>query len=192
LVPTVLAKSRRITEYEFAGEVVDANGTSLSLGDQVFGLISPVKGIRNGQGALASYAFVSANDIVIRPPNVTPLEASGLACAGLTAYHAMFGIAKLEPGQTIFINGGSTSVGVFAIQLAKNIGCKIYASASGKNEQFVRDLGADEVSSRCCLPTVNERNFSVLGLHYSTASRTAIAKSAFTQIPYDPRGGRPP
>lgn len=53
--------------------------------------------------------------------------------------------ANLEAGQTILINGASTAVGSFAIQLAKLRGAKVIAVASGKNEQYVRGLGADEV-----------------------------------------------
>lgn len=47
---------------------------------------------------------------------------------------------------SVFVNGGSSSVGAFAIQIAKAKGATVWASASGKNEQFVRSLGADEVS----------------------------------------------
>ena len=99
----------------------------------------------NGYGALAEYTKVSAAHAAIRPKNVTPTEASGFLVAGLTAYQALFHIAKLEEGQSVFINGGSTSVGSFAIQLAKAKGARVAVSASGKNEQYVRGLGADEV-----------------------------------------------
>jgi NADPH:quinone reductase-like Zn-dependent oxidoreductase len=47
----------------------------------------------------------------------------------------------------VFINGGSSSVGAFAIQIAKAKGINVVASASAKNEELVRSLGADEVSS---------------------------------------------
>lgn len=63
----------------------------------------------------------------------------------MTGYQALFQVAKLEAGQTVFINGGSTSVGAFAIIFAKARGIKVVASASGKNEAFVRKMGADEV-----------------------------------------------
>ena len=56
-------------------------------------------------------------------------------------------LAKLEEGQTLFVNGGSTAVGAYAIQLAKLKGAKVVATASGKNEGYVRGLGADEVSA---------------------------------------------
>jgi NADPH:quinone reductase-like Zn-dependent oxidoreductase len=57
----------------------------------------------------------------------------------------MYHLAEVEPGQTVFINGGSSSLGAFSIQFAKAKGAKVIATASGKNESFVRQMGADEV-----------------------------------------------
>jgi len=96
------------------------------------------------QGTLAQYASVPADALVLRPSTVTPTEASGLALAGLTAYTAVIKNADIQPGQKIFINGGSTAVGAFAIQLAKIRGAVVTASASARNESYVRKMGADE------------------------------------------------
>ena len=74
-------------------------------------------------------------------------EAAGLGLAGLTAYQALFKVAMLEPGQSIFINGGSTAVGIYAIQLAKAIGCIVTVSASGKRKELMHSLGVDHVSA---------------------------------------------
>ena len=63
----------------------------------------------------------------------------------MTAYHALFHDLKLEPGQSLFINGGSTAVGIFAIQLAKAHGCTVTVSASTGREEFLRSLGIDNV-----------------------------------------------
>ena len=101
--------------------------------------------LSSGCGALAQYTKMLASEAVPRPKNATPTQAAGLGIAGLTAYQALEDIAKLEAGQSVFVNGGSTAVGSFAIQLAKAKGAKVAASASGKNEQYVRDMGADEV-----------------------------------------------
>lgn len=49
---------------------------------------------------------------------------------------------------SVFVNGGSSAVGAFAIQFAKARGCTVWASASGKNGDFLKGLGVDEV----CLP----------------------------------------
>jgi NADPH:quinone reductase-like Zn-dependent oxidoreductase len=54
-------------------------------------------------------------------------------------------IAKVEPEQTVFINGVSSATGAFAIQIAKAKGARVVATASAKNEQVIRNLGADEV-----------------------------------------------
>jgi len=107
-------------------------------------MVHPLAALWHRQGSLATYTAVASSQIVHRPSNVSAVEAAGLTITGLTAYQALFNLAKIEAGQTVFINGGSTSVGAFAIQLAKAKGCRVIASASAKNEDFVRELGADE------------------------------------------------
>lgn len=144
LIPNSFFK--RIAEHDYAGEVVDPNGyPRFKAGDQVFGAISVADSLKTGQGALAQYAYASAKSITHRPGDISPNEASGIAIVAATAYAALYQIGKLEAGQRIFINGGTTSVGMYAVQFAKALGCKVYASGSGKNEEFLRNLGVDEV-----------------------------------------------
>lgn len=83
-----------------------------------------------------------------RPSNITPIEAAGISLTALTAYQAIHHIAKAEPDQTVFVNGGSSATGAFAIQIAKAKGARVVATASAKNEQVIRELGADEVCPR--------------------------------------------
>ena len=103
------------------------------------------------QGVLAQYSKVNADQVVIRPANITPTQAAGITLAALTAYQALFDTIKLDADQTIFINGGSTAVGACAIQFAKFKGARVIATASAKNEEFVRKMGADEVCFQCWL-----------------------------------------
>ena len=49
----------------------------------------------------------------------------------------------MKKGQTILIHAGAGGVGGYAIQLAKEIGATIFTTASQKNHEYVRDLGAD-------------------------------------------------
>ncbi|TFK42999.1 hypothetical protein BDQ12DRAFT_710172 [Crucibulum laeve] len=142
-MPGFMQKIPRIAEHDLAGEIVDANGTGFTNGDQVFGWISAELNGKTGQGALAQYVRMPADHLVVRPPNISPVEASGVTLTGQTAYLAL-DMAKLEAGQTIFVNGGSTAVGTYAIQLAKAAGAKVVATASEKNEEFLRTLGVDE------------------------------------------------
>ncbi|KAI9063119.1 NAD-P-binding protein [Trametes sanguinea] len=145
LVPGFLLRRIQAAEYDLAGVVVDGNSTGLKEGDQVFGWIPVPLSLSSGQGALQQYARLPAANLVIRPPTVTPTQAAGFCVAGLTAYQALEGIAHIKEGQSVFVNGGSTAVGAFAIQLAKARGAKrVGASASAKNEEFVRKQGADE------------------------------------------------
>ena len=144
LVPNSFFK--RIAEHDFAGEVVDPNGDPrFKVGDQVFGTVPLPESLKTGQGALAQYVYAPAKSTTLRPDHISPNEASGIPIVAMTAYAALYQVGKLEAGQRVFINGGTTSVGMYAVQFAKALGCKVYASASGKNEEFLRNLGVDEV-----------------------------------------------
>lgn len=144
LVPNSFFK--RIAENDFAGEVVDPNGEArFKVGDQVFGTIPMPESLRTGQGSLAQYAYVPAKSTTHRPEGISPNEASGITIVALTAYSALYQMGKLEAGQRVFINGGTTSVGMYAVQFAKTLGCTVYASASGKNKEFLENLGVDTV-----------------------------------------------
>jgi len=162
LLPNIMAGRPRVAEYDLSGVVVDANGTRFKNGDHVFGWV-PSSKHRNpraftlflttyqdqarstNQGALMEYCKLSANWLVNRPPNVTPIQSASFSLTGLTAYEVIFNRCDVQPGQRLFINGGSTSVGIFAIQLAKIRGAHVTVSASGGKEDLLRSLGADEV-----------------------------------------------
>ena len=140
---------KRSPELEFAGEIVDAEPASgFAPGDKVVGLVAPFLHILERRGALAQYILVKPGELVKRPEFLNPIEGSGVIGVGLTAYQALFETAKLkqEPGQFVFINGGGTSVGMYAIQLAKFYGLRVAASTSPKNAKLVTELGAEVCS----------------------------------------------
>lgn len=105
---------------------------------------------KTAQGSLAEYTKVPEECLVPKPEHVKPTEAAGLGYAGLTAYQGLFKTLKLEPGQSVFINGGSTSVGMYAIQMAKAKGCTVTVTGSTKKEELLRSLGADHVRPVLC------------------------------------------
>ncbi|KAI0035981.1 hypothetical protein K488DRAFT_42183 [Vararia minispora EC-137] len=147
LLPNFAAGRPTIAAFEFSGVIVDGNGTEWQSGDNIVADLDPRRTFKTKQGALAEYVFVPEKNMVRRPERVTPIEASGVLLVGQTAWQALFhvgGLSEDGAGQTIFISGGSTAVGSFAIQFAKAKGYRVIATASGKNEQYVRDLGADE------------------------------------------------
>jgi NADPH:quinone reductase-like Zn-dependent oxidoreductase len=79
------------------------------------------------------------------PTSYRILTAAALALIGLTALSAIEDTLKLQPGETILIQGGAGGVASLAMQLAKHIGARVITTASAANHVYVRGLGADEV-----------------------------------------------
>ncbi len=126
----------------------DIAGTVAAVGDGVenFQQGEAVYGMTrsNLSGAYAEYAIANADEIAPKPESLNFEEAAATPMCSLTAWQAMFDVAHLSSGQRILITGASGGVGSMAVQLAKAKGAFVIGTASGKNEQFVRDLGADE------------------------------------------------
>ncbi|KAJ7175746.1 hypothetical protein C8R46DRAFT_989846 [Mycena filopes] len=150
-LPNFMAGRPHIMEQDVAGIVVDPNGSEFSVGDRVFGA-SPDPKI----GTLAQYAVIPSSSLALKPTNVSAVEAAGLAIVVATAYQALVVQLRIESGQTVFINGGSSAVGASAIQIAKSMGCKVVATASGRNRDFLRSLGVDEFIDYTEAPLVKQ------------------------------------
>jgi NADPH:quinone reductase-like Zn-dependent oxidoreductase len=120
-------------------EVVGNNVENFQQGDAVYGMT-----LSNLSGAYAEYAVAKADAIAPKPESIDFEEAAAIPIGALTAWQAMFDVANLSSGQRILITGASGGVGSMAVQLAKAKGAFAIGTASGKNEQFVRDLGVDE------------------------------------------------
>jgi reticulon-4-interacting protein 1, mitochondrial len=85
-----------------------------------------------------------------KPDFLSYEEASSILVCALTAYQYLlkFPKAPLSKGQSVFINGGSGGVGIFAVQIARTVvgeTGKIVASCSSRNTELVQQIGADEV-----------------------------------------------
>ena len=120
-------------------ETVGDGVESFKQGDAVYGMTLSIL-----SGGYAEYAVAKTDSIALKPESITFEEAAAIPTAALTAWQAMFNLANLSSGQRILITGASGGVGSMAVQLAKAKGAIVIGTASGKNEQFVRDLGADE------------------------------------------------
>lgn len=131
---------------DFAGRVVATGPNSgkvskqdLKSGQLVFGKLDfPSK-----YGTLAEYTVATRAGCVSIPEGVKEDDAACVGIAGLTAYQSV--VPFIRSGNRIFINGGSSGVGTFAIQFAKVLGCHVTVSCSGGNADLCKSLGADEV-----------------------------------------------
>lgn len=124
---------------EFAGivEKVGASVTKFKAGDRVYGRMPLAK-----IGAFAEYAAVAENALAIIPDYLSFDEAATVPLTALTAMQA-FEIMKPRSGETIFISGGTGSLGAMAIPIAKSLGLTVYTNGSADNEERVKELGTD-------------------------------------------------
>ncbi|MFL6116638.1 MAG: NADP-dependent oxidoreductase [Catenulispora sp.] len=116
----------------------DAGG--FEVGDRVVGFLP-----MTDDGAAAEYVLAPAGILVPAPASVPLADAAALPAVGLTAWQALFDHAKLVPGRRVLINGAGGAVGGYAVQLARQAGAYVIATASPRSGDRVKAAGADEV-----------------------------------------------
>jgi NADPH:quinone reductase-like Zn-dependent oxidoreductase len=116
-------------------EAVGPAVTQFQPGDDVFGVL---------RGAYAEYACGPESKLVLKPAGVSFEAASAVPVAGLTALQALRA-ARVQPGQTVLINGAGGGVGTFAVQIAKAFGAEVTAVCSTRNQEVARAIGASHV-----------------------------------------------
>ena len=132
-----------IIGWDVAGVItqVAENVKDFSIGDEVFGTINfPGQG-----GAYAEYAVAPANQLALKPTNISMSEAAAATLSTLTAWQALIDQGNIQKGNRVLIHGGAGGVGNYAIQIARNVGCYVITTASASDSDFVKSLGAHEV-----------------------------------------------
>jgi NADPH:quinone reductase-like Zn-dependent oxidoreductase len=94
-------------------------------------------------GAYAEYIVVRESEVAPKPRSIDHLQAAAIPLAGLTAWQALFDTAELKLGQKVLIHAAAGGVGSFGVQLAKWRGAHVTATASKRNQDFIRKLGVD-------------------------------------------------
>ncbi len=100
---------------------------------------------RGREGAYAEAIAIRAALAARKPAALSHAEAAALALTGLTALVSLEDTAALAPGETVLVHGGAGGVGSFAVQYARHVGARVFATASARNHDYVRGLGADTV-----------------------------------------------
>ncbi len=121
-------------------ETVGADVKNYKRGDEVIGSLQWDK-----QSAFAEYVATKENFITPKPKNLSLEIAAGIPLASLTAWQALFDHGQVEKGQKVVIQAGAGGVGLFAIQFAKWKGAYVITTASERNIEFLKSVGADEV-----------------------------------------------
>ena len=109
-------------------------------GDAVFGVCE-----LPAEGAYAERIAVRQAIVARKPERFSHVECAAVALAGVTALVSVEDTLKLAAGETVLIHGGAGGVGGFAIQIARDQGARVFATASAENHDYVRGLGADRV-----------------------------------------------
>ena len=136
------SKFPKVLGSECAGEVAEtgAGATKFRQGDRVV-MYASVKKL----GAFAECACTAEERVYPIAEGITFEQAACLPIAGLTALQSLRDHGKIAAGKKVLINGASGGVGHFAVQIAKVFGAEATAVSSGRNVDFVKELGADKV-----------------------------------------------
>ncbi|HEX7391288.1 MAG TPA: NAD(P)H-quinone oxidoreductase [Acidiphilium sp.] len=123
---------------------LEAAGTVAAIGPAVtaWQVGDRVTALCNG-GGYAEYVAVPAAQCLPWPDGFTAIEAASLPETCFTVWANLFDLGRLAPGESVLVHGGTSGIGVTAIQLGTAYGAKIYATAgSAEKCAACRDLGA--------------------------------------------------
>lgn len=154
---------------DVAGEVIEVGErvTRFSIGDRVLGYAAgnDEKRINPAESAFQTYTVILAhmaapipNFMSYEDASVLPLGVATAACGLFQRDQLALQLPSINPGptgKTLLIWGGSTSVGSNAIQLAVAAGYEVFTTASPRNFDYVKKLGASKVfdyNSKTAIP----------------------------------------
>ena len=129
---------------DFSGVVTEIGSavTFFKPGDEVYGF-KDGRVAKTYRGTYAEFAVVPEKVAARKPANLTHEEAAAIPLAAVTAWQALVTTGRLKPGNRVLIHAGAGGVGTFAIRIAKALGAYVAATASSRNQDLLRQLGAD-------------------------------------------------
>lgn len=186
LLPLILGR-------DVSGEVVNVGNAvkQFQLGQQVFGALHPTA----VRGTYSDYVILAEDQLVVKPPSLTHMEAASIPFAALTAWRALKGTAQIKAGQRVLILGGGGAVGLAAIQLAKATGCQVTCTCGKRSMDRAIEAGAEQAVDYTCenlkdqlkgrfdaiLDTIGVQETEALGVrilkkggHYTTLQGEAV------------------
>ncbi len=122
---------------EGAGVVLEVadDVTEFAPGDRVFGLLP----------ATGPEVVADRRELAVIPARWTFHEAAGVPAVFLTAYYALYELARLEPGETVLVHAATGGVGMAAVQLARLRGAEVFVTAHPAKWPVLRDLGFEDI-----------------------------------------------
>ncbi|RKT19916.1 NADPH:quinone reductase-like Zn-dependent oxidoreductase [Streptomyces sp. 1114.5] len=124
-------------------ERVGVGVTEFTPGDEVIGYVREDMVRR---GTFAEYVAAPVRTVARKPANLDFAQAAGLPLAGLTAYQALTRALEVKPGDTVLVHAAAGGVGSLAVQIAVALGARVIGTASERNHDYLRTLGAEPVA----------------------------------------------
>ena len=121
-------------------EGIGAEVLGFNVGDEAYGATN-----EQFSGAYAEYALPFAKMMAQKPKALNFIEAASAPVVTVTAWQMLFEYARVTGGQTVLIHGAAGNVGAYAVQLAKQAGPHVVATADSADLDYVRTLDADTV-----------------------------------------------
>jgi len=121
-------------------EVVGSGVIHMRVGDEVFSHPDISR-----DGAYAEFIVIKESEVALKPKSIDYIHAAALPLAGLTAWQTLFDAGGLKAGQRVLIHAAAGGVGHLAVQLAKEKGAQVIGTASARNHDFLRKLGAEQI-----------------------------------------------
>lgn len=124
-------------------EAVGPQATRFAVGQRVWG---SNQGLLGRQGTSAEFACVHEDWLYPTPDGVSDQCAAAAALTGITAHLGLFSGARLQAGETVFVNGGTGGVGSMVVQMARAVGAKVITTVgSSAKADLARRWGAEGV-----------------------------------------------
>lgn len=120
-------------------EAVGAGVTRFQPGDGVYGMTGGVGGL---QGTLAEYAAVDADLLAPKPANLSMREAAALPLVAITAWEGLVDRMNVGAGETVLVLGGAGGVGHVAVQIARALGARVFATGSAHSRTVIERFDA--------------------------------------------------
>lgn len=137
LLPAVLG-------IDMAG-VVEAVGkgiTEFKRGDEVYGMSG---GIGAVQGSLAQYAAVDVDLLALKPANMSMRQAAAVPLVFITAWEGLIDRVRVAAGDSVLVHGGAGGVGHMAVQIAKALGARVFATGNAQQKAVIESFGATAI-----------------------------------------------
>jgi NADPH:quinone reductase-like Zn-dependent oxidoreductase len=120
-------------------EAVGYGVTSLQPGQEVYGVSNTMI------GGYAEYGIAQADEIAPKPQSLDHVQSASVPIVAMTAWQALFEVGGMQAGEFVLVHGAAGGVGSFAVQFSKLQGLHVIGTASTRDLEYVRTLGADGV-----------------------------------------------